>query len=271
MVELDSDQIFLIVLLIVLAAVVYFELHFMRSRNKEYMGMIMDKDDAYNTIATTRAIATTLKQKGRDTKEAELVIIQAEQAYKRGNFLSSRESAKKARDILIAAPMIEMPAPTAQKKEDTVQPVSEEDHKLVHEVKKMEPNMMESRFIINACRDRLQAEESLGKDLSQAKEHLARAESYFEEKKFGDALREGMKVRRMLSESAEAQDTITEVPLLKVARPENRCVKCAASIALDDLFCRKCGNPVEVKRICAYCQAELSTDDVFCPKCGRRA
>jgi hypothetical protein len=270
-VVLDPDQIFLIALLIVLAIVVFFELRFMRSRNKEYMENVMDKDDAYNHIATTRAIATALKQKGRDTREAELVIIQAEQAYKRGNFLSSRESAKKARDILIAAPMIEMTVPTAQKKEETVQPTSEEDSKTVQEVKKMEPNMMESRFIINSCRDRLQAEESSGKDLSKAKEHLAQAEACYEQKKFGEALREGMKARRLMGESSEATDTIKEVPLVKISKPENKCAKCAATIAPEDQFCRKCGAPNEVKRKCAYCQAEIAADDVFCPKCGRRA
>ncbi|MCG7845297.1 MAG: zinc ribbon domain-containing protein [Methanomassiliicoccales archaeon] len=270
MVELDPDQIFLIALLIVLAMVVYFELRFMRSRNKEYVQMTMDKDDAYNIIATTRSIATALKQKGRDTREAELVIIQAEQSYKRGNFISSRESAKKARDILINAPMIDMGIPIAPKSKDPEE-TSEEDRKTVQEVRKMEPNLMESRFIINSCRDRLQAEEGSGKDLTIAKEHLARAETCFEEKKYGEALREGMRARRIVSETSNVQETITEVPLVKVTKPSKKCPKCGNSIAAEDVFCRKCGAPIKVSRTCAYCQAELAVDDVFCPKCGRRA
>lgn len=272
MVVLDADQIFLIALLIVLAIVVYFEVRFMRSRNKDYVENVMDKDDAYNTIATTRAIAIALKQKGRDTQEAELVIVQAEQAYKRGNFVSSRESAKRARDLLINAPAIEVAVPNAPKaSQDLLQPTPEEDRKTVHEVKKMEPNMMESRFIINSCVDRMRMEESAGKDLSEVRKHLALAESLFEEKKYSEALREGMKARRILGEGAEARDAIKDVPLVKISKPERKCGKCAAPLSADDLFCRKCGAPVEVKRTCAYCQAELSVDDVFCPKCGRRA
>ena len=108
---LDADQIFLIALLAVLGIVIYLELRFMRSRNKEYIERMMDKDDAYNTIATTKAIASSLKQKGRDVKEADLVIIQADNAYKRNNYVAARDTAKRAREILMKAPMLEVASP----------------------------------------------------------------------------------------------------------------------------------------------------------------
>ncbi len=269
MVLLDVDQIFLVILLIILAIVIYFELRFMRSRNKEYMNNMMDKDDAYNTIATTKAIAATLKQKGRDTREADLVLIQAEQAYKRGNFLSSRELARKAREILIKAPTLELSVPQAESvKTETL---SEEERRTLYEVKKLEPNMMESRFIINSCRDRIAAEEGSGKDLEQAREHLARAEACFEEKRYGEALREGLITRRMVGEPQIVTGPKKESPIIiKVPKPERKCGKCGTPASPEDRFCRNCGENLEDKRTCPYCQAELKAEDAFCPKCGRR-
>lgn len=268
MVLLDADQIFLIALLVVLAIVIYLELRFMRSRNKEYIDRMMDKDDAYNTIATTKAIASSLKQKGRDTKEAEMVIIQADNAYKRNNYTAAKDAAKRAREILMNAPMVEVAVPSTVEPSPEGQP--EEDRKTVHEVKKLEPHMLESRFIINACRGRLEDAEGSGKDVSKAKDLLAKAEKCFEEKKFDEALREGLKVRKMLGEETKEPEPAKEAVIVKVPKPEMKCEKCSAAIGNDDVFCRKCGAPVVVKRSCAYCRAELEDGDAFCPKCGRK-
>lgn len=260
----------MIALLAVLGVVIYLELRFMRSRNKEYIERMMDKDDAYNTIATTKAIAVSLKQKGRDVKEAELVIIQADNAYKRNNYIAARDSAKRAREILMKAPMLEVAAPKTA--EPAPEGQTEEDHKTVHEVKKLEPHMLESRFIINACRGRVESAEGSGKDVSKAKDILARAEKCFEDKKYDEALREGLKVRKMLGEeTTETVEPVKDAVIVKVPKPERKCEKCSAAIGNEDVFCRKCGAPVVVKRSCGYCRAELDDGDAFCPKCGRKA
>lgn len=266
---LDADQIFLIVLLVVLAIVVYLELRFMRSRNKEYIEMMMDKDDAYNTIATTKAIAVSLKQKGRDIKEAEMVMIQADNSYKRNNYIAARDSAKRAREILMNAPLLEITVPRTT--EAAPEEPSEEDHKNVHEVKKLEPHMLESRFIINACRGKIESSEGSGKDVGKAKEILARAEKCFEEKKYDEALREGLKVRKILGEVTHEPEPVKDAVIVKVPKPEKKCEKCSAALGNDDIFCRKCGAPIVVKRSCNYCRAELDDGDAFCPKCGRKA
>ena len=270
MVLLDADQIFLIALLVVLAIVVYLELRFMRSRNKEYIESMTDKDDAYNTIATTKAIAVSLKQKGRDIKEAELVIIQADNAYKRNNYIAARDSAKRAREILMNAPMLEVAAPMTM--EEKPEEKAEEDRKTVHDVKKLEPHMLESRFIINACRGSIESAEGSGKDVDKAKDVLAMAEKCFEDKRYDEALREGLKVRRMLSEETpETVEPVKDAVIVKVPKPERKCEKCSAPIRNDDVFCRKCGAPIVIKRSCAYCRADLDDGDAFCPKCGRKA
>ncbi len=269
MVHLDADQVFLIVLLVVLAVVVYLELRFMRSRNREHIQLLAEKDEAYNAIATTKAIASTLKQKGRDIKEAEPFITEAENAYHRNKFVIVIERSKRAREIMMSAPVVDV-GPL----EDAAEPqteTQEEEWKTVHEVKKLEPHFIESRFIINSCRDRLEVEEGSGKDLSEAKTILARAESSFEQTRFDEALREGLRVRRLLEEAPQTQKPPKEAVLVKVPKPETRCQKCSAAVTADVVFCRKCGSPIVSVRTCTYCGAELADDDVFCPKCGRRA
>ncbi len=268
MVLLDADQIFLIALLVVLAVVIYLELRFMRSRNKEYIERMMDKDDAYNTIATTKAIAVSLKQKGRDIKEAESIINQADNAYKRNNYIAARDSAKRAREILMKAPILEISVPRTA--DEVPEGQSEEDRKTVHEVKKLEPHMLESRFIINACRGRIESAEGTGKDVGKAKDVLTRAEKCYEEKKYEEALREGLRVRKMLGEETPVSEPVKEAVIVKVPKPERKCEKCSATIDNEDVFCRKCGAPVVVKRSCGYCRAELDDGDAFCPKCGRK-
>lgn len=271
MISLDADQVFLIVLLVILGIVVYLELRFMRTRNKEYIERMMEKDDAYNTIATTKAIASSLKQKGRDTKEAEMVIVQADNAYKRNNYVAARDSARRARELLMKAPMLDVGAPSKPADEVTDAAQTEEERKTVHEVKKLEPHMLESRFIINACRDRLEEAEMSGRDVGNAKETLERAERCFEEKRYDEALREGLRARKLLGEEGvEKRETAREPVIVKVPKPERKCEKCSTPVGHEDLFCRKCGAPIEVKRTCAYCRAELEEGDAFCPKCGRK-
>jgi len=264
---LDADIALLAALFVLLIFVLYFELRFMRSRNKEYVSRNIIKDDAYNCLATTKAIAASLKEKGRDTKDAEVIILQAEQSLRRNNFLPAKESALRAREILIRSPtvILGVPAPEAPRPEPT-----EEEHKTVHEVKKLEPNYIESRFIINACHDQLVEMEGSGKDLGEAKTHLTLAEECYSDKRYNDALKEGLKARKLLEGPSEPQDAKADVRLIKVPKPESKCPKCQATSSQDDQFCRKCGATMVSPRTCAHCQAELGVGDSFCPKCGRQ-
>src|SRR5207249_6495804 len=45
------------------------------------------------------------------------------------------------------------------------------------------------------------------------------------------------------------------------------CPSCGASLAADDMFCRKCGKRVAASA-CGSCDASLRSEDAFCPKCG---
>lgn len=268
MVVLDANQIFLIVLLIVLAIVVFFELRFMRSRNKEYMSSMVEKDNAYNTIQTTKAICNTLRQQGKDTKDAEEIIARGDNAYGRGEYILSMDLAKRAREALVNAPMSGISSSPVNKEAPDVS--AKESIKNVQAVKRLEPNLIESRFIINSCRDRVQTEESSGKDLTAAKECLAKAETLFEAKRYDEALKVGLKARRMLGEApAISPEVKDEAPVVKVQRPERKCASCGSIMDVKDQFCRKCGASLIEIRKCAHCQAEMAAEDAFCHQCGR--
>lgn len=45
------------------------------------------------------------------------------------------------------------------------------------------------------------------------------------------------------------------------------CNKCGKQVDSQDLFCKNCGNPLEVK--CINCGTKLNNNDNFCPKCGK--
>ena len=48
-----------------------------------------------------------------------------------------------------------------------------------------------------------------------------------------------------------------------------KCEKCGFELAVDDVFCPKCGTKKEVReKICGKCNQTLSPDDEFCFKCG---
>jgi len=259
---LDANEVLLIVLFVLLAVVIYFELRFMRSRNKDHIQRAMEKDEVYNSIANAKAIASALRGRGRDTKEAEQTIILAEGTYHRNDLTSAKGLVMKAREMLMNAPLIEI-APSAPEN-----PAPEEERRTVHEIKKLEPNMMESRFMINACRDMIEEHAASGVDVCEAEEHLRRAERCFEERRYDEALREGVRTRKLLDgEPAEAERpkdiTLERLPL------EKRCRKCSTLIQPGDVFCRKCGEPA-TGRNCEGCSAELDEGDLFCPKCGRK-
>ncbi len=262
MVLLDANEVLLIVLFVLLAVVIYFELRFMRSRNKDHIQRAMEKDEVYNSIANAKAIASALRGRGRDTKEAEQTINLAEGAYHRNNFTSAKGLAMKAREMLMNAPLIEMapPAPEA--------PAPAEERRTVHEIKKLEPNMMESRFLIRACRDRMEERSAAGHNVSEAEEHLRNAERCFEEKRYDEALREGVRTRKLLDGEPVEAERPKDITLERLP-PEKRCRKCSTLIQPGDMFCRKCGEPA-TGRNCEGCNAELDEGDLFCPKCGRR-
>ncbi len=63
--------------------------------------------------------------------------------------------------------------------------------------------------------------------------------------------------------AAEAAQSTSSLPL--------GCATCGAALAVDSVFCKKCGARVVPSSIvCGACKTENDPDSVFCKKCGKR-
>ncbi len=69
-----------------------------------------------------------------------------------------------------------------------------------------------------------------------------------------------------------AQDIKKEAPPAKEPQvSEHRfCPNCGAKVKAEDVFCGKCGKPVQEELKCVGCGEKVEPGDVFCRKCGAR-
>jgi tetratricopeptide (TPR) repeat protein len=217
----DVDLIILAVLGIILAIVVFLELRYFRSKRKNRVDHKITQDDAYNSIQTTKAVAEALKARGRNSKEANLLIIEAEAAFERGNHLYALESINKAKDLLKSA------------KEEKADPVASIVSKVgvksgeekcevpFQEARKLPKNYLESKFMICSVRDILEQSGAKGKN-SAAEENLKQADESFQREDYTEALKLALRAKRALDGGA---DSIGRIPAWSGWRPsQNRCM-----------------------------------------------
>src|SRR2546422_494018 len=106
-----------------------------------------------------------------------------------------------------------------------------------------------------------------GRDVSQATELLEAAKTRFDAKDYAAALSIAQQSKR----AAAGEHVDVSIPVVAppaTSTPGGRpCPSCGASLAADDMFCRKCGKRVAASA-CGSCSASLRSEDAFCPKCG---
>ncbi|MDW5563007.1 MAG: hypothetical protein SA339_07250 [Methanomassiliicoccus sp.] len=242
-----SLEIVLLIAAVAFAAVVGFlELRFLRGRKQVKMDAAIERDDAYNAVCTTKAVAESLRQNGRDTTEADLLIYKAQSAYERREFLDATDMAKRARNILMNCKekdLISMPSP------DPVKAGKESIEVPANQVKKMPANYLESKFIIDSVRDGIPGACDEAKVESTL--CLDRAQACFDAEDYDGALKEAMKAKRLLAPIAPAAGKSYPSTVVKLAPPtkipvaEGPGIRCCPSCRIealpDDMFCRKCG------------------------------
>ena len=281
----DFDLLLIGGLGIVLVVVLFIHLRYIRPKKDNAIEKALDRDDAYNAMTTAQAVSTALKDKGRDTKEADRLLIEAELAYNRGDYLKCTDASKRAKDYLATAPMAKVEFES--KPEAGITPSDEpmpEQPKIV-EARKLPPNYLESKFMIATAADEIERNRSEGKNVTASICLLDEARMAFDCKEYDVALRKSLKAKKG-AEAANEPDHVKTVEVIKptkavevippvstvtkgiVSAPAELCASCGAEARDDDNFCAKCGRPIERKRRCPKCGAELSEDDVFCRKCG---
>jgi ribosomal protein L40E len=267
--DLPSETIILIVAVLIVAAVAYLQLRYIRSHKQTKLDGALEQDDAYNAVATTKAVAASLRQAGRDTTEGDLLIYQAESAYERREFTNCLELADRAKTVLrnckekdlLTCPI---PPPEERKEVEAVKVVP------ANETRKLPQNYLESKFVIDTVRDMMP--QASPEQAAEAQSSLDLAQTSFDNADYTEALKQAMKAKRALGGAQKTEKAKTVTIIGDSAAPKvvsDRCHKCGAMLAPDDEFCHACGSRKN-ERVCPSCSREASPEDAFCRKCGAK-
>ena len=269
--------------LIALSVIAWLELRYIKGRRVDADSTV-EQDHVYNSLATYKAVSDSLRAQGRDTTEADILLFQAESAYRHGQYLDCKELSGRAKTALRNAPQKEAPSPPSQPKEiiresepaevqadppssprtapsEAAAPAEVPSLK----AKKMPCNYLESKFVIETTKSML--DEAPEQQREAARSMLDDADACFEEADYTDALRHAVKAKKLLEGCEEAAPAVKECG----APPSEdmiACAICGAAMSGDDAFCFACGTPAA--RTCPHCSAALIEGDVFCRRCGAR-
>lgn len=257
-----------ILLVLILGVVIFFEWRYLRSRREAKVDAGLIQDDAYNAIATAKSISESLRNQGRDVKESEALIRQAEDAYSRRNYLDACNIAGRAKSTLkFSKPtddILYCAAPTS--KEEAV--ADEECVPVLQAVKKLPTNYLESKFLLESTKQR--AEGAGSPDIDEINEDLCIAQSHFDRKEYDEALKYAMRAKKLLEHGRKENTVmITTATPSQETRNVNTCQKCSTELGESDIFCPGCGSR-QGRAVCSSCSSEAQEGDKFCRKCGTK-
>ena len=287
MADLLADPMFYLTLivLVILGLVTYYELKFMKRKRLERDSAQAQVDDIYNQIVTTRAVSRALKDQGRNTKEADMAILEADTAFSRRNYVDAKAAVERGKDLLVKArnepapmPQLESLSPEAPEEERKEERKEEVCELPFQEAKKMPKNFMESKFMICSVKDETEAAQRAGKDVSMARHSLRQADEAFALEQYTDALKHALRAKKSLEPKEEPPSgptvvkevgSVEKIPSAMVVKAHaSKCSKCSTELDLGDMFCAKCGTRVERDIRCPRCANKVSVEDAYCRKCG---
>jgi hypothetical protein len=266
-----------VILAIILGVALYIQFKYLRPKRDDAIETALDRDEAYNAMATAQAVSATLREKGRDTRDADLVLVEAELAYDRGDYQKCIDASKRAKDRLAVAPMVNVdiisPDPVPAQPEE-----AQPEQPKISEARKLPPNYLESKFMISTAKDEIDRCAAEGRDVSESVCLLDEATMAFECKDYDMALRKSLRAKKTVESPADPtkERTAEIAPPIKTVKRDivndapkgGQCANCGTYAKDDDNFCAKCGKPIARNRVCPTCKADVSEDDVFCRKCG---
>lgn len=283
----EEKLILFVVLLAFLAVTMYFELRYFRGKKREVRKVSIRKDEAFNSVMTTRAVVNAMRRQGRDVRSAESMLRSAKSALERGDSNRCIELCEDARDELMRSRPMQVEAPP----EDT-EPIDLLAEKIVSGKPVApsgpasdyrgttlpldnEPNYLQAKFEIGAARGEIEKAARDGVDVLAARKTLVQAEDEFSEKNYSKALSLALKSKKDLGGDAPGE-TITlkkeRVTVEEVLGSASQvpCAKCGEVVSPDDEFCAGCGEKVVKERFCGSCGKKAKQKDKFCRKCGAK-
>ncbi len=298
---LDVGKVILIaVLAAVMIFVVYFEWNIMRSRGKQARKEALEKDEAFNTVLTTRSVIIALQRQGADTSKAQKLVDEAKLALQGGQYQRCKDLCELAKNSLTRPASAPAPKPSAVKTVPIGGQAGEEDSLLsvANEINTADRskaadkyagtklrsdddgNYMSAKFEINTATTSVKAADNKGDDVTAARGLLAEAEEAFAAGRYTKALSLAVKARKCvnavtcdeaikLRSSSRVKEEPAPAPPDE-SNAEETCESCGAPLEEDDMFCHKCGTKVAYEKECAGCGTTAKPEDVFCRKCGSK-
>ncbi len=271
-------MVLLVILGIILVIALYIQFKYLRPKKDDAIDMAVERDSAYNAMTTAQAVSTTLRDRDRDTSEADRLLIEAELAYNRGDFLKCIDTSKRAKDFLATSPSSKVELEPTVAGEAAPAEEAQPEQPKISDIKKLPSNYLESKFMIDTAGDEIDRCREEGKDVSASVCLLDEAKMAFDCKQYDVALRKSLKAKKSTETTTDPEPKrIVEITppvktvkrdVVKESRSATQCANCGAEVLDDDSFCAKCGKPIERKLACPTCGVEVSEDDVFCRKCG---
>ncbi len=256
-------------LVLIMIAVIYIEWRFLRRKRWSRQKDVTVKDEAYNAILTTKAIASSLSRSGVRSLEASRLIRKAEEAKAKGDNKAVMQHTDAAKEILMKEKLRQQKIgdiaklPEVSKPSPAI-PVDTTMEKFEKETPK---NFLQAKFVIDGAGKAIETGKGKGRNVDEAVRLQAMSQKFFDAKDYDSALKFGL----MAKKSAEGEAVVISTPVAPAPAPPatgtKTCSSCGATLKQDDTFCRKCGVKI-APRTCPSCATQSREDDTFCRKCG---
>lgn len=262
--DVPSDILTVSAALIALSAIAWFELRYIKRRQGERADAELEKDHAYNSLATFKAVAASLRSQGRDTSEADVLLIQAEGAFERRQYIECKELAERAKIALRNAPSAgTLDGRTGSEGEGKVGGPFPMTRSMG--ARKVPPNYLESRFVMECAHSLMDKADEHRREA--ARHMLDDAKACFEAADYDEALRHAARAKRTLEGMEDLDPALDrEGGPSPRKEPFGTCAGCGAILATGDVFCHSCGR--RAPRSCPSCSAEAIGGDNYCRRCG---
>ncbi|OGS41768.1 MAG: hypothetical protein A3K67_02045 [Euryarchaeota archaeon RBG_16_62_10] len=295
----EERYILLAIIVGLMAFVLFFELKVMRSKTKEVRKASIKKDEAYNTVLTTRSVLNAMQRQGKGTGSAEQLLSAGKQAMQSGQYDRCIELCAEAREELIKPKERKVRAvPSPATKEGEREALEEVAESILSSSEEPEPeevsgaeeykgaklpadkdgNYLAAKFEIQTAKADIKRALDKGRETAEAQNLMTDAESEFVAGNYTKALSLAVRARRATSAEAASEGIrLKSAPM--PAKPGPRpavvgaagmCHACGEALEADDGFCSKCGARVPRERMCASCGTKPRPTDTFCRKCGSK-